>query len=138
MILTWSKNCALADMAVDADANPAVVAPTGLEFQITDTILHVPFVTSSTKDDNNFLDQLKSRFKRTNKWNKYRSEMTNQTKTDHLNHLIDPTFTKVNRLFVLSFENEEDRTSFSKYYVPKVEIKDFDVLIDGKSFFDVF
>ena len=63
--------------------------------------------------------------------------MTNQTKTNHLNYLIDPTFTKVNRLFVLSFENEEDRTSFSKYYVPKVEIKDFNVLIDGKSFFDV-
>ena len=40
-------------------------------------------------------------------------------------------------MFVLSFENEEDRTSFSKYYVPKVEIKDFNVLIDGKSFFDV-
>ena len=61
--------------------------------------------------------------------------MTNQTKTNHLNHLIDPTFTKVNRLFVLSFENEEDITSFSKYYVPKVEIKEFNVLIDGKSFF---
>ena len=63
--------------------------------------------------------------------------MTNQTKTNNLNYLIDPTFNKVNRLFVLSFENEEDRTSFSKYYVPKVEIKDFNVLIDGKSFFDV-
>ena len=84
-----------------------------------------------------FLEQLKSGFKRTIKWNKYRSEMTNQTKTNHLNYLIDPTFTKVNRLFVLSFQNEEDRTSFSKYYVPKVEIKDFNVLIDGKGFFDV-
>ena len=63
--------------------------------------------------------------------------MTNQTKTNHLNHLIDPTFIKVNRLFGLSFENEEDRTSFSKYYVPKVEIKDFNVLIDGKGFCDV-
>ena len=63
--------------------------------------------------------------------------MTNQTKTNHLNHLIDPTFTKVNRLFVLSFENEENRTSFSKYYVAKVAIKEFDVLIDGKIFFDV-
>ena len=63
--------------------------------------------------------------------------MTNQTKTNYLNYLLDSTFTKVNRLFVLSFENEEDRTSFSKYYVPKVEIKDFNVLIDGKSFFDV-
>ena len=40
-------------------------------------------------------------------------------------------------MFVLSFENEVDRTSFSKNYVPKVEIKDFNVLIDGKSFFDV-
>ena len=60
--------------------------------------------------------------------------MTNQTKTNHLNHLIDPTFIKVNRLFVLSFENEEERTSFAKYYVPKVEIKNFNVFIDGKSF----
>ena len=63
--------------------------------------------------------------------------MTNQPKTSHLNHLTDPTFIKVNRLFVLSFENEEDRTSFSKYYASKVEIKDFNVLIDGKTFFDV-
>ena len=60
--------------------------------------------------------------------------MTNQTKTNHLIHLIDPTFSKVNKLFVLSFENEEDRTSFSKYYVQKVEIKHFIVLIDGKMF----
>ena len=50
---------------------------------------------------------------------------------------MDPAFIKVNRFFVLPFENEEDRTSFSKYYTPKVEIKDFNVLIDGKSFFDV-
>ena len=54
-----------------------------------------------------------------------------------MSYLIDPTFNKVSRLFVLSFKNEEDRTSFSKYYTPKVEIKDFNVLIDGKSFFDV-
>ena len=47
--------------------------------------------------------------------------MTNQTKNNNLNYLIDPTFTKVNRLFVLSFENENDRTSFSKYYVPNVQ-----------------
>ena len=62
--------------------------------------------------------------------------MSKQTKTNNLNYLIDPTFNKVNRLFVLSFENEEDRTSFSKYYTPKVEVKDFDVLIDRKGFFD--
>ena len=50
--------------------------------------------------------------------------------------MTDPTFTKVYRLFVLSFENEDDRTSFSKYYVPNIETEDFNVLIDGKSFFD--
>ena len=145
LILTWSENCVLTSKATK-DAVPAqggnpevsrINNPTNTIFKITDTKLYVPVVTLSTKDDNNFLEQLKSGFKRTIKWNKYRSEMTNQTKTNHLNHLIDPTFTKVNRLFVLSFENEEDRTSFSKYYVPKIEIKDFNVLIDGKSFFDV-
>ena len=62
--------------------------------------------------------------------------MSNQTKNNNLNYLIDPTFTKVNRLFLLSFENENHRTSFSKYYVPNVQIKDFNVLIDG-SFFDM-
>ena len=65
-----------------------------------------------------FLEKLKSGFKMIIKWNKYRSEMINQTKTNNLNYLIDATFNKVIRLFVLSFENEEDRTSFSKYYTP--------------------
>ena len=60
--------------------------------------------------------------------------MSKQTETNNLNYLIDPTFSKVDKLFVLSFENENDRISFSKYYTPKVEIKDFNVLIDGKSF----
>ena len=63
--------------------------------------------------------------------------MTNQTQNNNLNYVIDPTFTKFNRLFVLSFKNENDRTSFSKYYVPGVQIKDFNVLIDGKGFFDM-
>ena len=74
--------------------------------------MYLPVVTLSTKDDKTFLEQLKCGFKRTIKWNKYRSEMTNQTKTNNLNYLIDPTFTKINRLFVLLFENEEERTSF--------------------------
>ena len=60
--------------------------------------------------------------------------MTKQTKTHILSYLIDPTFNKGNRLFVLSFGNEEDRTSFSKYYTAKVEMKDFNVFLDGKSF----
>ena len=66
--------------------------------------------------------------------------MTIQPKNNNLNYLIDPTFTNVNRLFVLSFSrnnNTDNRDSFSDYYVPNVEIKDFNVLIDGKSFFDL-
>ena len=63
--------------------------------------------------------------------------MSNQTKNNNLNYLIDPLFTNVNRLFVLTFENEDEGTSFSKYYVPKAEIKDFNVLIDGKIFFEI-
>ena len=97
--------------------------------------MYVPVVTLSSENDNKLLEQLTTGFKKTIKWNNYRSEMSNQTKNNNLNYLIDPTFTNVNRLFVLSFKNEDDRTSFSKYYVPKVEIKDFNVLIDGKLFF---
>ena len=67
----------------------------------------------STEDYNKRLEQLKTRFKKSIKWNEYRTEMTKQTKTNKLNYLIDPTFNKFNRLFVLTFENEDDRTSFS-------------------------
>ena len=66
--------------------------------------------------------------------------MTVQPQNNNLNYLIDPTFTNVNRLFILSFERNiigDNRDSFSDYYVPNVEIKDFNVLIDGKSFFDL-
>ena len=121
----------------DDPARPAVKAPTGATFKITDTKLYVPVVTLSTEDDNKLLEQIKIGFKRTIKWNKYRSEMTKQAKTNNLNYLTDPTFGKVNRLLVLSFKNEEERTLFSKYYIPNVEIKNFNLLIDSKRFFDV-
>ena len=53
---------------------------------------------------------------------------------DNLNYLVDPTFTNVNRLLVLSFENETDRTSCCKYYTPTIEITDFNVLLMAKAF----
>ena len=141
MILTWSKNCVLAITTRDAEGdNPAIVAPTGLEFKITDTKLYVPVVTLSKENDTQFLEQLKSRFKRTIKWNKYRSQMTDQPQNNNLNYLIDPTFTNVNRLFVLLFAKTilgDKRDSFLHYYLPNVEIKDFNVLSDRKSFFDL-
>ena len=104
--------------------NPAIVPPRGLEFQIKDTKVYVLVVTLSTENDEKLLEQLKSGFKITIKWNKYRSQMTIQNNNNNLNCLIGPIFTKVNRLFVLPFERIEEnnvkkdyRNSFSHYYV---------------------
>ena len=66
--------------------------------------------------------------------------MTIQPQNNNLDYLNDPTFTNVNRLFVFSFSrnnNTDNRDSFSSYYVPNVEIKDFNVLINGKNIFDL-
>ena len=84
--------------------------------------MYAPVITLSAKDDNKLLEELYLEFKRTIKWNKSSSEMTTQTETKNLNYLIDQTFTKANRLFALSFENEDERISFLKYFVPSVEI----------------
>ena len=92
------------------------------------------------KNDKKLLEQLKLGFERTVKWNKYRSKMTVQSNNNNLNHLINPGFTKVNRLFVLSFARNAEgnhRDPFSHHSGPNIEIKDFNVLIDGKSFFDL-
>ena len=99
--------------------------------------MYVPAVTLSAENHSKLLEQLKTGFKRTITWNKYRSGISHQTKNNNLNYLIDPTFTNMNRLLVLSYKNEEDRTSFSKYYIPEVEIKYFNVLIDGKPFYEI-
>ena len=84
LILTWSKNCILADMTVNAIANTAIVAPTELRFEITDTKLYVPVVTLSKENHTQLLEQLKAGFKRTIKWNKYRSQMTIQSQNNNL------------------------------------------------------
>ena len=140
------KNCVLISIATreaDYEINPVVYEinnPKNATFQITDTKLYVPVVTLSKENDIKLLEQLKSGFKRTIKWNKYRSQMTIHPQNNNLNYLIDPTFTNVNRLSVLSFSrnsNTDSRYSYSNYYLPKVEINDFNILIDGKNFFDL-
>ena len=99
--------------------------------------MYVSVVTLSAENDNKLLEQLKSGFRRSIKRNKYMSQMSNQNKNNNLNYLIDTTFSNVNRLFVLSFKNEDDRTSYYKYYLPSVEIKYYNVLIDGNAFFEL-
>ena len=91
-------------MTVDVAADPAIVAPSGAKFKITDTKLHVLVVTLSKENDIKLLEQLKLGFKRAINWNKYRTQMTIQPQNNKLNYLIDPTFTNVSRIFVLSFQ----------------------------------
>ena len=93
----------------------------------------------STNDNIKFLEYIKQGFKRTISWKKCRSEIKKQTKNNNLDYLIDPTFRNINRLFVLSLKNGNDdptRDSFDKYYLPLVETKDFNAIIDNKPFFD--
>ena len=122
--LTWSRDCLITNS-------------TGAgKFAITETKLYVLVVTLSTQDNAKLLQQLKSGFKRTINWNKYESSVKAFAQNRCLNYLINQNFQGVNRLFVLSFENEDGRTSHSPYYLPKVEIKDYNVMIDGRNFFD--
>ena len=79
---------------------------------------------------------MKSGFKKIINWNKYESSPKTYTQNRYLNHLINPSFQGVNRLFLLSVENEDQRESHSTYYLPKVEIKYYNVMIDGKNVFD--
>ena len=90
----------------------------------------------TTHDNVKLLQQVKSGFKRTINWRKYQSDPKTYAQNRYLNHLVDPSFQGVNRLFVLSFETENGRTSHSNYYLPKVEIKDDNVMIDGKNVFN--
>ena len=81
-------------------------------------------------------EKLKSGFQRTINWNKYQSKKSTEAQNQYLDFLINPSFQGVNRIFALSFENENDRTSHSNYYLSKEEIKDYNVKIDGGKFFD--
>ena len=127
LILTYSTNFVI----IYRNVNNQV--PT---FTIAETNLYVPIVTLSTQDNAKLLPQLKSGFKRTISWNKYLAKPELLAKNANLNHLIEPSFQGVNRLFVLAFENDAQRTSNKRYYIPNVEIKDYNVMIDGKNFFD--
>ena len=118
LILTWSSTCVIASV---------ILANQVATFEITDTKLYVPVVTLSTQENTKFLQQLKSDFKRVINWNKYLSKPELLAQNPNLNHLVEPSFQGVNRLFVLAFENDNDRTSDERYYLPTVEIKDYNI-----------
>ena len=127
LILTWSSTCVLISTGIPNQA---------ATFAITDTKLYVPVVTLSTQENTKFFQQLKSGFKRVINWNKYLSKPELLAQNPNLNHLVEPSFQGVNRLFVLAFENDDDRTSDDQYYLPTIEIKDYNIMINGENFFD--
>ena len=123
----------MAANCVIISTNNANQVPT---FTITETNLDVPVVTLSTQDSSRLLPQLKNGFQRTITWKKYLIKPELYAQNASLNHLVEPSFQGINRLFVLAFENHDHRTSNKRYYIPNVEIKDCNVMIDGKNFFD--
>ena len=124
LCLTWSKDCVITNSTGEGKS------------AIIETKLYVPVVTLSTKDNEKLLQQLKSGIIKTISWSKYKSSIKTFAQNRYLNYLINPSFQGVNRLFVLSFKNESDGTSHSTYYLPKVEIKDYNVMVDGRNLFD--
>ena len=105
-------------------------------FTITNTKLYVPVVSSSAQDNAKLLQHLKSGFRRTINWNNYQPRVSTKVSNAYLDFLINSSFQGVNRLFVLLFENKKDRTVHTKYYLPTVEIKNYNVMIKGRNFFD--
>ena len=121
LILTWSKKCVISS------------ATGKRKLAITYLKLYVLDVTLSTEDNIKPFKQLESGFTRTINQNKYQSKLTEKTQDRFFNYLIDPTFQGGNRL---SFENRTDRTVHTRYYISKVEIKDYNIMKDGRNFFD--
>ena len=139
--LKWNKNCVITSLEQrQVDAGPPVVrdnAPTSATLSVTDCKLYIPVVTLSKDDKIKLLTNLKSGFKREIIWNKYRSQMTTEAINNNLNILIYPTFTNVNRLFVLAYRTASDRQSFCQLYLTNVTVKVYNVIIDKLAFFDL-
>ena len=128
LILTGSANCIIIYTNVENQVRILTIRKTNL---------YVPVVTLSTQDNNaKLLPQLKFGFKRTISLNKYLPKPELLARNANLNHLIEPSFQGVNRLFVLAFEDDAQRTSNKRYYIPNIEIKGYNFMIDGKNFLD--
>ena len=124
--LKWSRKCIIV-AGIANNPNPT--------FQINGTKLYVLVVTLSTQENIKLLEQLETGFKRTVNWNKCLAKTTNQAQNRYLDYLTGPSFQGVNRLFILSFKDANDRESHKQYYLPTMEINN-NIMIDGRNFFD--
>ena len=135
--MTWSSSCVLIATGVQNQAARFTITDTKqYVLVVTLSLQYVLVVTLSTQENTKFLQQLKSGFKRVINWNKYLPKPELLAQNPNLNHLVEPSFQEINRLFVLAFENDNHRTSDERYYLPTVEIKDYNIVINGENFFD--
>ena len=124
LILIWSSACFITNS-------------TGTEtFEITDTKLYFPVVTLSAKDNAKLLQQLKSGFKKVVNWWKHLSKPESLAQNPKLNHLIEPSFQGINRIFILADDGDTQKTSHTVPYLPNVQLKDYNIMINGENLFD--
>ena len=127
--LTWKKECVLS-----TDAGDAV-------FIINDTKMYVPVVTLSKEDNKDFIEQQNKGFQRSIYWNEYKTKEINENVDANVFKYInlDPSFQGVNRLFVIAYnrvDGQPNRDDQQKYYLPRIDLNKYTVIIDGRSFFN--
>ena len=127
--LTWKKECVLS-----TDDGNAV-------FIINDTKMYVPVVTLSKEDNKDFIEQQNEGFRRSIYWNEYKTKEINENAdADVFKYIsLDPSFQGVNRLFVMAYNranNQPTRNGQQKYYLPRIDLEKYNVIIDGRNFYD--
>ena len=127
--LTWKKECILS--TGDGDA----------VFIINDKKMYVPVVTLSKEDNKDFIEQQNNRFQRSIYWNEYKTKEINENADSNVFRYInlDPPFQGVNRLFVMAYNRangQPTRNGRQKYYLPRIDLEKYNVIIDGRNFYD--
>ena len=125
--LKWYENCILSNSG------------TAATFKITDAKLYIPIVTVKTEDNTKLSKLLSEGFKRHIYWNEYKviSEKI-YAEDGNIRILIDLSSRGINRLFVLSYlrDNTSTANSYRKYFLPRIKIKNYNIQIDGRNFYD--
>ena len=130
--LNWIEDCTLSS------------AEDSVRFEITDAKLYVTIVTFSSIDSVNLTEQLSEGFKRSAYWNSYHKKLANVIEKGNKYELFNASFQAARILFILAYflaasantDEEADTKNNKKYFLPRREIKNYNVLIDGRNFFD--
>ena len=133
--LRWSKHCVLSVARTDKGNND----DNNIIFTIKDTKLYVPALTLLTKDKQKSTKLLSKGFERSVYWNEYKTESDNKITTNKFRFVLKSNFVGVNRLLVLAYSNEDatsKRFKAKRYYLPKGIIDNYNVIINGKKFYE--